>query len=365
MSVLRNDLPLKKEFVIKVPLTDLQRKAYCIYVKYMLSKVALTKDGGIPQTTLWSWLAVLSLLCNHPYPFMMKLVEREAEVKNGGSSNPASRDSTDLDDIGIDLNSLAWKLGDTESLVDQEKRLFTEESDMKSVSLSCKTQILCQILDASKATGDRVLVFSQSIPTLDFLEEICRNQCRKYARLDGKTAINKRQKQTKDFNTGSLELYLISTTAGGLGLNLYGANRVVIFDFKFNPILEEQAVGRAYRIGQQKEVFVYRFVAGGTFEDLIHNKAIFKKQLASRVVDKKNPIARATKKSKDFLFEPTDVPQEDLSKLQGEDPDVLDNILASQTHKYVLVSLPLKFPSLAASSSIIEYLLTSSQQHNL
>ena len=333
MSVLRQDLPPKKEFVITIPLTDLQRKAYSIYVKSMLStNVDRTKDGEIYQSTVWGWLAVLSLLCNHPNPFMIKLRERESQAN--GASTPVSREgTTDQENVAINLNPSAsvWTVGVSESLVYEEQKLFTEQADnIKSVDLSYKTKLLGQILDASKSAGDKVLVFSQSIPTLDFLEDMCMRQGRKYARLDGKTVMGKRQTLTKQFNTGDLELYLISTTAGGLGLNLYGANRVIIFDFKFNPILEEQAVGRAYRIGQQKEVFVYRFVAGGTFEDLVHNKAIFKKQLASRVVDKKNPVRWAQKKSSDFLFEPKDVEQQDLSEFTGVDPAVLDKILASQ-----------------------------------
>jgi superfamily II DNA/RNA helicase len=201
---------------------------------------------------------------------------------------------------------------------------------LTSIELSRKVQILCQILDAAKECGDKTLVFSHSIATLDFLDKLCQRHGRKFARLDGKTPMKSRQGRIKAFNEGHLDTYLISTKAGGLGLNLFGANRVVIFDFGFNPILEEQAVGRAYRIGQKKKVFVYRFVAGGTFEDSVHNKSVFKKQLASRVVDKKNPIARATRNVGEFLFEPREVPQKDLSEFEGLDP-VLDKILALQS----------------------------------
>ena len=66
---------------------------------------------------------------------------------------------------------------------------------------------------------------------------------------------------------------------------------MVIFDFKWNPVQEQQAIGRAYRIGQEKTVFVYRFVVAGTFEEDLQNKAVFKMQLASRGVDKKNPVS--------------------------------------------------------------------------
>ena len=335
MSVLRNDLPPKKEFVITVPLTGLQSKAYSIYVRSMMANAIRNEAGDIAQTTLWHWLAILSLLCNHPASFMSKLTERKEDAKKGASaSNPVSRDGTDQEDIGVDLNTSHWKVGVSEALVHDEQSLFADEAaDLKSVELSNKTRILCQILDASKAAGDKTLVFSQSIPTLNFLEQMCKTQGRQYARLDGNTPMSHRQVHTKQFNTGSTDIYLISTSAGGLGLNLWGANRVVIFDFKFNPILEEQAVGRAYRIGQQKEVFVYRFVAGGTFEDSVHNKAIFKKQLASRVVDKKKPLAWAKKKLGDFLFEPKTVEQKDLSEFEGMDPNVLDKILVSSSFK--------------------------------
>jgi len=207
---------------------------------------------------------------------------QKSTAKDGISS---PMDSSDGDGVTLDINAPAWQIGVSEELVNAASKLFREEViDMDSIDLSYKTQILCQILDASKLAGDKCLIFSQSLVTLDFLEKLCKSQRRKYARLDGKTQMNKRQLMTKNFNTDTTELYLISTTAGGLGLNLPGANRVIIFDFKWNPVHEEQAIGRAYRIGQKKETFVYRFVAGGTFEDSVHNKTIFKLQLASRYV---------------------------------------------------------------------------------
>ncbi|KAE9379004.1 hypothetical protein N431DRAFT_460313 [Stipitochalara longipes BDJ] len=342
MSVLRNDLPPKKEFVITVPLTEIQRKAYSIYVRSMIagSAYSRTKAGEVKQTTIWHWLAILSLLCNHPDCFNAKLHDRKQDARKeivAASTAPNSRNATDIDEIGTELNAAVWKVGVSQDLIDEETKLFEDEApDMKSVELSYKVKILCQILDASKAAEDKVLVFSQSIPTLDFLDELCWRQNRKYARLDGSTPMAKRQDMTKEFNKGDTDIYLISTAAGGLGLNLPSANRVIIFDFKFNPIMEEQAVGRAYRIGQTKPTFVYRFVAGGTFEDSVHNKTVFKMQLASRVIDKKNPVAYATRKLGDFLFEPKDVSQKDLTEFVGMDPLVLDKILESQTDNPII-----------------------------
>lgn len=122
--------------------------------------------------------------------------------------------------------------------------------------------------------------------------------------------------------------------SGGTGLNLFGANRVVILDDHFNPMWEQQAIGRAYRFGQQKPVFVYRLTAAGTFEQALQNQALFKEHLATRVVDKKNPTRNALKGAGEYLFPPKRVEQEDLNEFVGKDPLVLDKLLADQT-KYV------------------------------
>ena len=186
-------------------------------------------------------MAVLSLLCNHPDCFNSKLNERKQEARKEIAAvvdTPNSRDGTDIEDIGAAINASIWKIGVSQDLVDEETKLFAEEApDIKAIGLSYKVQVLCQILDASKAAGDKTLVFSQSIPTLNFLDNLCKKQGRRYARLDGSTKMSKRQDMTKDFNRGETDIYLISTSAGGLGLNLASANRVVIFDFRFNPIM--------------------------------------------------------------------------------------------------------------------------------
>jgi superfamily II DNA/RNA helicase len=239
------------------------------------------------------------------------------------------------------LNTVTiWKTGASDTLVNRELELFNKEcDDIENPSLSNKVKILCQILDAAREAQDKVLVFSQSIPTLNFLDKLLKSQGRSLSRLDGKTEMGNRQTMTKNFNTDNTEIYLISTTAGGLGLNLPGANRVVIFDFKFNPIEEEQAIGRAYRIGQKKPTFVYRLICDGTFEEVIQNKTIYKTQLASQVVDKKSVIAYAKKKMSEYLFEPKLVEQHDISEFTGMDPQVLDKVLLSEENSGVLLKI--------------------------
>jgi superfamily II DNA/RNA helicase len=194
---------------------------------------------------------------------------------------------------------------------------------------SYKVKLLLRILSESQAEGDGVLVFSQSIPTLDLLADILKKKNVKYIRLDGSTKMSSRQDMMKDFNKGSYDVFLISTKAGGLGFNLPGANRVVLFDFQFNPTHEEQAIGRAYRLGQKKPVFVYRFHTGGTFEDELLNLSTFKTQLAFTVVENKNVKSQADKNTK-WLQLPKEVSQESLEGHKGNDR-VLDRILEKDT----------------------------------
>ncbi|KFY47402.1 hypothetical protein V495_01952 [Pseudogymnoascus sp. VKM F-4514 (FW-929)] len=330
-SVLKNDLKPKIEFIITVPLTDLQHKAYTIYVQSMLESPLdlnhITESGKLRQTTLWSWVGILALLCNHPICFKNKLSERKnkADIENKTRRARIASNGEADEDIVVP--------GDiSQALISQVANLFDGYGpETESPNDSYKTKILVQILDASRKVKDKVLIFSTTIATLDYLENLCIETKRKYGRLDGSTPMAKRQGLTKEFNTGETEVYLISTTAGGLGLNLYGANRVIIFDFKWNPINEEQAVGRAYRLGQKKPVYVYRFISGGTFEEKLHNKAVFKKQLASQLVDKQHILAKAKREKGEFLFKPKHVEQKDLSNVRGMDPFVLDKILDSQS----------------------------------
>lgn len=329
-SVLKNDLKPKIEFIITVPLTDLQHKAYTIYVEAMLEcpldTNQYTGTGKLRQTTLWSWIGILALLCNHPICFKNKLAGRENKTDTGNKTRGAGAASNDDANEDIVIPSDI-----PQTLISRVANLFGEyRSESENANNSYKTQILVQILDASREVGDKVLIFSTTIATLDYLENLCITTGRNYGRLDGATPMARRQGLTKEFNTGDTEVYLISTMAGGLGLNLYGANRVIIFDFKWNPINEEQAVGRAYRLGQKKSVYVYRFIAGGTFEEKLHNQAVFKKQLASQVVDKQHIFAVAKREKSEFLFKPKPVEQKDLTNVRGMDPLVLDKILDSQ-----------------------------------
>ncbi|KAM3500802.1 hypothetical protein MY10362_006098 [Beauveria mimosiformis] len=261
-SSLKDELPPKEEFVISVPPTEMQRKLYDLYMQ-------ATHNNGdkVEQATLFGVLNHLALICAHPAVYRKHVIELKTKGQIG---KDVAR--FPMDTIPQIMN-------------------MTSDPGLDRVKFSYKVELLNKILDQSSRMGDKVLVFSQSIPTLDYLAKLFEGQKRRFCRLDGSTQIAKRQDMVKRFNKGSEEVYLISTNAGGVGLNIFGANRVVIFDFKYNPVSDQQAIGRAYRIGQTKPVFVYRFVVAGSFEDDLQNKAVFKMQLASRVVDQKNPVS--------------------------------------------------------------------------
>ncbi|KAK3997257.1 protein chromatin remodeling 20 [Cladorrhinum sp. PSN332] len=308
-DVLHNALPAKKEFIITLPLTDLQQRLYEAYIHCAMDARVL--GTMTTQVRVWSLVAKLGLVLAHP-----KIFKSVAELKKSGDNPKGAKGKTE-DEIDLPQDLLSELLKEVAG------------RDIDNTEHSYKILALLQILSECRKVGDKVLVFSQSIPTLDYLESLFRSQELGYQRLDGKTPIADRQGDTKKFNTDKhVEVYLISTKAGGVGLNIYGANRVVIFDFKYTPTDEQQAIGRAYRLGQTKPVYVYWLFIGGTFEEIIHNNAIFKTQLASRVVDKKNPTPWSTRLKE--YFAPPRIPEhEDLTKASGQDI-VLDALLKSE-----------------------------------
>ncbi|XP_047126565.1 transcriptional regulator ATRX isoform X2 [Hydra vulgaris] len=175
---------------------------------------------------------------------------------------------------------------------------FLIPEDQHNNELSGKLILLCEILADAEVVGDKVLVFSQSLCTLNLIEATLSdiqndNLCKwchgvDYFRMDGSTSVQKRTRWAEIFNDPKNErcrLFLISTRAGSLGINMVGANRVIIFDCSWNPSHDVQSVFRVYRFGQEKPVYVYRFVAQGTMEEKIYERQITKLATAGRVVD--------------------------------------------------------------------------------
>ncbi len=149
---------------------------------------------------------------------------------------------------------------------------------------SGKVTQLAELLRACKANGDRVLVFSQFVIVLNILEAVMETLKMQYSRLDGSTKIDERQDMIDQFERDTdITVFLLSTGAGGAGINLVAANKVVIFDASFNPQQDVQAENRAHRLGQKRDVEVIRLVTGGTVEEDILSLGEAKLSLDRRV----------------------------------------------------------------------------------
>ena len=147
-------------------------------------------------------------------------------------------------------------------------------------------EVLAGLLTVLEAENAKVLLFSYSTTLLDILEAYISSKGYTHCRLDGNTRTDVRQQMVKEFNTNqSIFIFLLSTKAGGLGLNITGANTVIIFDPNWNPSHDLQAQDRAYRLGQTKDVRVYRLVSAGCIEEIIYLRQLYKQQLAAASVD--------------------------------------------------------------------------------
>ncbi|KAL2781245.1 DNA excision repair protein ERCC-6-like 2 isoform 6 [Daubentonia madagascariensis] len=154
---------------------------------------------------------------------------------------------------------------------------------------SGKMKVLQQLLNHCRKNRDKVLLFSFSTKLLDVLQQYCMASGLDYRRLDGSTKSEERIKIVKEFNsTQDVNICLVSTMAGGLGLNFVGANVVVLFDPTWNPANDLQAIDRAYRIGQCRDVKVLRLISLGTVEEIMYLRQVYKQQLHCVVVGSEN-----------------------------------------------------------------------------
>ncbi|XP_067424701.1 DNA excision repair protein ERCC-6-like 2 isoform X2 [Emydura macquarii macquarii] len=154
---------------------------------------------------------------------------------------------------------------------------------------SGKMKVLQQLLNHFRKNKDKVLLFSFSTKLLDVLERYCMASGLDYRRLDGNTKSEDRVRIVKEFNSmQDVNICLVSTMAGGLGLNFVGANVVILFDPTWNPANDLQAIDRAYRIGQCRDVKVFRLISLGTVEEMMYLRQVYKQQLHCVVVGSEN-----------------------------------------------------------------------------
>ncbi|XP_046560346.1 SWI/SNF-related matrix-associated actin-dependent regulator of chromatin subfamily A member 5-like isoform X1 [Haliotis rubra] len=226
----------KKETKIFVGLGKMQREWY---TKILMKDIDIVNGAGkTDKMRLLNILMQLRKCCNHPYLF------------DGAEPGPP----------------------------------YT--TDYHIVENSGKMVILDKMLPKLKREGSRVLIFSQMTRMLDILEDYCYWKQYDYCRLDGSTPHEERQNSINDFNMPDSKkfVFMLSTRAGGLGINLATADIVILFDSDWNPQVDLQAMDRAHRIGQKKQVKVFRFITENTVEERIVEKAEMKLRLDNIVI---------------------------------------------------------------------------------
>eukprot|EP00967_Tisochrysis_lutea_P064284 scaffold83210_cov27-Tisochrysis_lutea.AAC.2 len=177
-------------------------------------------------------------------------------------------------------------------------------NDERLIVHSGKMVLLDKLLIRLKSRGHRVLIFSQMTRMLDILEDYCSFRSWEYCRIDGSTSGEERDAAMEVYNApeSSKFLFLLSTRAGGLGINLATADTVIIFDSDWNPQMDLQAMDRAHRIGQTREVAVYRFMIEGSVEEKIIERAQRKLYLDAAIIQQGRLAEQSTSLSKEEML---------------------------------------------------------------
>lgn len=203
--------------------------------------------------------------------------------------------------------SLLLKKGDRdEDKTKPELLEFIPQSLLKSTNTSGKLQVLDSLLHRIRtSTNDKVVLVSNYTSMLDVLGNLLTSQSYKYLRLDGTTPPNKRQEIVDSFNRSppsKLFVFLLSAKAGGTGLNLIGASRLIMVDPDWNPATDLQAMARIHRDGQEKPCHIYRLITLGAIDERIYQRQVSKIGLADSIVDGKAAVSGFTREELRDLF---------------------------------------------------------------
>ena len=266
-AVLRSALPPKVTHYVFCGLSAEQERLYEAITE--LQKQSLVSNGGEwrvarcvrrrdSQVTL-SFVHALRLLCVHP-ALCRECAEHSSALQAlvGGDDEREERGEIEREERGDDT-PLSYKL-------------------------DAITHIIAAIL---ASTDELVLVISTYTQILNFLGKLCDARNWGYFRLDGSTDVAQRQSLVNAFNARLTpkRLFLLSARAGGVGLNITGASRVVMVEPAWNPAIDAQSVARSWRFGQTRTVFVYRVFLSGSIEEVILQRQLLKKDIADVAVD--------------------------------------------------------------------------------
>ncbi|RPD70775.1 hypothetical protein L226DRAFT_615902 [Lentinus tigrinus ALCF2SS1-7] len=290
-----SELPDKVEKVIKIRMSALQSQLYKQMKKYKMiadGKDSKGKPGGVKG--LSNELMQLRKICQHP--FLFESVEDNV--------NPGSM----IDD--------------------------------KLIRSSGKIELLSRILPKFFATGHRVLIFFQMTKVMDIMEDFLKMMGWKYLRLDGGTKTEDRAGHVQLFNAPNSEykVFILSTRAGGLGLNLQTADTVIIFDSDWNPHADLQAQDRAHRIGQTKVVRILRFITEKSVEEAMFARARYKLDIDDKVIQAGRFDNKSTQEEQEeFLRSILEADQEEENEEAGDmNDDEINEIIARSDEEQVI-----------------------------
>ncbi|KAF7238749.1 Helicase domino, partial [Varanus komodoensis] len=196
----------------------------------------------------------------------------------------------------------------------------TQFPDLRLIQYDCgKLQTLDVLLRQLKAGAHRVLIFTQMTRMLDVLEQFLNYHGHIYLRLDGSTRVEQRQALMERFNADKrIFCFILSTRSGGVGVNLTGADTVVFYDSDWNPTMDAQAQDRCHRIGQTRDVHIYRLISERTVEENILKKANQKRMLGDMAIEGGNFTTAYFKQQ--TIRELFDMPLDEPAKKEGEVP---------------------------------------------
>ncbi|XP_064468001.1 DNA excision repair protein ERCC-6-like [Ornithodoros turicata] len=257
----------KNDLVVWTFLSHLQKKIYTEFLESdEVERILMTRKSPLVQLT------VLKKICDHP-----RLLSKRACVQLGMHEDMTQEEIEEFID------------NDEGAAMD-----IASVSDETLLEESGKMMFVLHLLLELKRTGHRTLFFSQSRKILDIMQRILVNRAFRVTRLDGTvTKMIERDRLVSQFQERAFhEVFLLTTQVGGVGLTLTAADRVVIYDPSWNPATDAQAVDRAYRIGQTRNVVVYRLVTCSTVEEKIYRRQIFKDSIIKQTTGKQRDPTR-------------------------------------------------------------------------
>jgi SNF2 family DNA or RNA helicase len=281
-SLIAHQLPKKSDRVVFCPLTEIQKEAYERYLDTDVIETIKTateecdcgrggKRGWCCYSTLPDSDTKWQAMVFPAIATLQKLSNHLALLLPNSADQPEKQ-----------IRDLEWL---QKMVPDQWQELYEKRTSISTLSnpdFCGKWKILRKLLKYWHENGDKVLIFSHSVKLLRMLEHLLHNTSYNVSFLSGSMPTEDRQKTVDDFNSDPNQfVFLISTKAGGVGLNITSANKVVIFDPNWNPSYDLQAQDRAYRIGQLRDVEVFRLVSAGTVEEIVYARQIYKQQQAN------------------------------------------------------------------------------------